>query len=136
MIKIDALEGFDKPAVASKPKEEVKAETAANNPMNLDWSEEFMQQASQDFEKSIRSMMAESGSGENSEFAESIIRASQEAASKVFEGQTDTGVSFADTLRSLAEGAESLQVQTINIYPLMTSTSSNSVYRLTMMKQL
>jgi len=105
----DALEGFDKPAVASKPKEEVKAETAANNPMNLDWSEEFMQQASQDFEKSIRSMMAESGSGENSEFAESIIRASQEAASKVFEGQTDTGVSFADTLRSLAEGAESLQ---------------------------
>lgn len=107
----DALEGFDKPIVTSKPNDEVKAETVKSDPINLDWSEEFMQQASQEFEKSIRSMMAESGSEVNSEFTESLIRASQEAASKVFEEQNDAGVSFAETLRSLAEGAESLQTE-------------------------
>jgi len=107
----DALEEFDKPIVTSKPNDEVKDDAPKDDPVNLDWSEEFMQQASQEFERSIRSMMAESGSGGSSEFAESLIKASQEAASKVFEGQTDAGVSFADTLRSLAEGTESLQTE-------------------------
>lgn len=75
------------------------------------WSEEFIQEASLEFEKNIRLMMAESGGATgDSEFAESLLKVSQEAAAKVFERQPDQGASFADTLRYLAEGTESLQV--------------------------
>ena len=106
-IQTDALEGFDKPLVSSKGKNDVAPEMKTDEVV---WSEEFMQQASREFERSIRSMLEESTSGENSEFAESLLKVSQEAAARVFENQADQGVSFADTLRHLAEGTESLQV--------------------------
>ena len=107
----DALEGFDKPIPSSKPKpEEIKPTEVAQADMG--WSEEFMKQAATEFEKNIRMMMAESASsGEDTDFSENLLRVSQEAASKVFETQSgDGGASFAETLRSLAESAESLQV--------------------------
>jgi len=104
----DALEGFDKPIVPSKPNVE-KIQRPDEDPTDVAWSEEFMLQASQEFEKNIRTMMTESRLGGDSDFTESLMKVSQEAASKVFENQSDKGVSFADTLRSLAEGTESLQ---------------------------
>jgi predicted nucleic acid-binding protein len=113
MVK-DALEGFDKPLQVPKSKD-VKTEAAAPTAQSSDvvWSEEFIQEASLEFEKNIRLMMAEtaSGSSGDSEFAESLLKVSQEAAAKVFERQPDQGASFADTLRYLAEGTESLQVK-------------------------
>lgn len=105
------MEDFDKPIPTAKSKpEEVKPEEAAQTDMG--WSEEFMKQAATEFEKNIRLMMAESAaSGDDSDFTESLLKVSQEAASKVFETQSgDGGASFAETLRSLAESAESLQV--------------------------
>jgi len=71
-----------------------------------------MKQAATEFEKNIRMMMAESAtSADDADFSENLLRVSQEAASKVFESQSvDGGASFAETLRSLAESAESLQV--------------------------
>ena len=107
---LDALEDFDKPIPSSKLKkaEEVKPTEVAQ----ADWSEEFMKQAATEFEKNIRMMMAESAtSADDADFSENLLRVSQEAASKVFESQSvDGGASFAETLRSLAESAESLQV--------------------------
>ena len=78
----DALEGFDKPIQPSKPKEEeVKQEASASDVV---WSEEFLQQASVEFEKNIRLMMAETGNaGDDAGFAENLLKVSQEAASKV-----------------------------------------------------
>ena len=111
----DALEGFDKPIVPSKPNVE-KIQRPDEDPTDVAWSEEFMLQASQEFEKNIRTMMTESGLGGDSDFTESLMKVSQEAASKVFENQSDNGVSFADTLRSLAEGTESLQVGTFKLF--------------------
>lgn len=91
-----------------------KDETTPEAPVEeVVWSEEFIQEASLEFEKNIRMMMAEtaSGTGCDSQFAESLLKVSQEAAAKVFERQPDQGTSFADTLRHLAEGTESLQVK-------------------------
>lgn len=111
--KTEALEGFDKPINSSKVKEE-KGTTKVPE-KDVIWSEEFIKQASVEFEKSIRMMMAESGaSGNDTDFAENLIKASQEAASKVFENQQDHGASFAETLRNLAESTESLQVISLN----------------------
>jgi hypothetical protein len=95
-----------------KSKDDVKAEAAAPT-SDVVWSEEFIQEASLEFEKNIRLMMAETASGGSgdTEFAESLLKVSQEAAAKVFERQPDQGASFADTLRYLAEGTESLQVE-------------------------
>lgn len=111
IVFTDALEGFDKP-IPSKPKEDAKPDAAAaTKETDIVWSEEFIQEASLEFEKNIRLMMAESGGASgDSEFAESLLKVSQEAAAKVFERQPDQGASFADTLRYLAEGTESLQV--------------------------
>lgn len=99
---------------ATKNKEEIlktKAEAAPTQDTDIVWSEEFIHEASKEFENSIRQMMAEtSGSSGDSDFAESLLKVSQEAAAKVFERQPDQGASFADTLRYLAEGTESLQV--------------------------
>nr|CAH0113324.1 unnamed protein product [Daphnia galeata] len=84
------LEGFDKPALqVPKSKDDVKAEAAAPK---------------------IRCETASGGSGDT-EFAESLLKVSQEAAAKVFERQTRSGSIFADTLRYLAEGTESLQTE-------------------------
>ncbi|XP_046447097.1 peroxisomal biogenesis factor 19-like [Daphnia pulex] len=111
----DALEGFDKPLQVPKTKDNVKAEAAAPTDQVSDvvWSEEFIQEASLEFEKNIRLMMAETapGASGDSGFAESLLKVSQEAAAKVFERQPDQGASFADTLRYLAEGTESLQTE-------------------------
>lgn len=112
----EALEGFDKPVSTPKAKEEKKECMEPEN--DVIWSEEFIKQASVEFEKSIKMMMAESGaSGNDSEFAENLIKASQEAANKVFENQPDHGASFAETLRHLAENTESLQVIQTNCFP-------------------
>ena len=85
-----------------------------------------MKQASADFEKNIRMMMAQNG-GEGAEFSENLFKVSQEAAAKVFENQSDDafGASFAETLRFLAEGTESLQVST----PFPIQTSSLTLYK-------
>jgi len=109
------LEGFDKPIQPSKPKENVKSvttETPSAASADVMWSQEFMQQASAEFERNMRLMMADAGAagGEDSDFAENLLKVSQEAASKVFENHPEQGASFADTLRYLAEGTESLQV--------------------------
>ncbi|KZS08519.1 Peroxin 19 [Daphnia magna] len=111
----DALEEFDKPLQVPKLKDDTKSETPApaEQVAEVVWSEEFIQEASLEFEKNIRLMMAEtaSGNGGDSQFAESLLKVSQEAAAKVFERQPDQGASFADTLRHLAEGTESLQTE-------------------------
>ena len=98
----------------SKPGEGAAAVHKVEKSSETVWSEEFMQQASVEFERNIRMMMAESAStGEDTDLSESLFKVSQEAAAKVFENQPDQafGASFADTLRYLAEGTESLQVQ-------------------------
>lgn len=112
----EALEGFDKPVSTPATKEEKASPSKATGlEKDVIWSEEFMKQASVEFEKSIRMMMVESGaSGNDAEFAENLIKASQEAAAKVFESQQDNGGSFAETLRHLAESTESLQVSICN----------------------
>ncbi len=109
----DALEGFDKPIqVNTKSKEETKPEAATPKDSDVVWSEEFINEASKEFENSIRQMMAETGGASgDSDFAESLLKVSQDAAAKVFQRQPDQGASFADTLRYLAEGTESLQVE-------------------------
>lgn len=109
---LDALGGFDNPKVGVAQKQEATDETKVNDTV---WSEEFMQQASAEFERNIRLMMGESGS-DIGDFSESLLKVSQEAAAKVFENQADSfGASFADTLKYLAEGTESLQVNIPNI---------------------
>lgn len=113
-LQIDAFEGFEKPVQISKTKEKVaSSEAAGSKDSDIVWSEEFIQEASMEFEKNIRLMMAETaGTSGNTDtnFAESLLKVSQEAAAKVFERQPDQGASFAETLRYLAEGTESLQV--------------------------
>lgn len=104
------MEGFENPISVSKAND-VKPESKASKQTDAVWSEEFIQEASLEFEKNIRLMMAETeGTSGDSDFAESLLKVSQEAAAKVFERQPDQGASFADTLRYLAEGTESLQV--------------------------
>ena len=111
------MEGFSKPVVAESATAASSEEEASDNPATktneMIWSEEFMMQASAEFEKNLRLMMADNTkSGGDTELSETLFKASQEAAAKVFEGQQDQafGTSFADTLRFLAEGTESLQV--------------------------
>lgn len=112
------MEGFDKPIELIKSNVEVKSDaTLPSKETDVVWSEEFIQEASMEFEKNIRLMMAETaGATGDAEFAESLLKVSQEAAAKVFERQPDQGASFADTLRYLAEGTESLQVHFIKSF--------------------
>lgn len=136
---LDALEGFDKPLETSKPaKEEAKGnpEAAPPSAQELIWSEEFMQQASIEFERNIRMMMAEAGAeGGDPDFAENLLKVSQEAASKVFESHPEQGAAFADTLRFLAEGTESLSVPFCST-KLVTMSNLLLHFRLSLMKQL
>ncbi len=126
------MEGFDRPVVpqaqpaAAAAKAAEAGKSVEGDGKEVVWSEEFMKQASADFEKNIRMMMAQNG-GEGAEFSENLFKVSQEAAAKVFENQSDDafGASFAETLRFLAEGTESLQVST----PFPIQTSSLTLYK-------
>lgn len=131
---IDALEGFDKPVQSTKPKEDPKPAEASS--ADVVWSEEFLQQASAEFEKNIRLMMAETGgaAGDDTGFAENLLKVSQEAAAKVFESHPEQGASFAETLKYLAEGTESLQVIHLMLIAVLHDLHRSVLHRLNLTK--